>query len=112
MSSMMDEMQKTLARRRAKVDRGSEEPEDGRDKSASPGKADRQGGSESPKPGKRRTFGSVDIDQEIKVNGIDGNVSCTELEAVKQEILKEMRKEVNKAKQEIIEVIRAEISKR
>ena len=38
MSSMMDEMQKTLARRRAKVDRGSEEPEDGRDKSASPGK--------------------------------------------------------------------------
>lgn len=109
---MMDEMQKTLARRRAKVDRGSEEPEEGRDKSASPGKVERQGGSESPKPGKRRPFGS-DADQgEIKVNGLDGSVSSTELEAVKQEILREMRKEVNKAKQEIIDVIRSELSRR
>ena len=68
MASMMDEMQKTLARRRAKVDRGSEEPGDsdrqdggeGRrqelEKSSSPGKPfsqpGSQAGSESPKPGR------------------------------------------------------------
>ena len=42
MASMMDEMQKTLARRRAKVERGSEEPEEGREKSSSPGKVSSQ----------------------------------------------------------------------
>ena len=68
MASMMDEMQKTLARRRAKVDRSSEEPDSDRqdggegrrqelEKSCSPGKPfsqpGSQAGSESPKPGKR-----------------------------------------------------------
>ena len=65
---MMDEMQKTLARRRAKVDRSSEEPDSDRqdgdsgrrqelEKSSSPGKPfshpGSQAGSESPKPGRR-----------------------------------------------------------
>ena len=69
---MMDEMQKTLARRRAKVDRSSEEPDsdkqengvvgdrrqgDGGEKSSSPGKPfshpGSQAGSESPRPGER-----------------------------------------------------------
>ena len=80
MASMMDEMQKTLARRRAKVDRSSEEPDsdkqengvmgdrrqgDGGEKSSSPGKPlshpGSQAGSESPKPGRRRhsTRGSI-----------------------------------------------------
>ena len=77
---MMDEMQKTLARRRAKVDRSSEEPDSERqengerrgsdfpEKGSSPGKAisqpGSQAGSESPKPGRRRhsTRGSQDID--------------------------------------------------
>ena len=73
MASMMDEMQKTLARRRAKVDRGSEEPDsndsgdrrDGMEKAGSPGKPfsqpGSQAGSESPKPGRRRhsTRGSI-----------------------------------------------------
>ena len=69
MASMMDEMQKTLARRRAKVDRSSEEPDgerpeggEGRrqevEKSSSPGKPfsqpGSQAGSESPKPGRRQ----------------------------------------------------------
>lgn len=105
---MMDEMQKTLARRRAKVDRSSEEPDSDRqdgdsgrrqelEKSCSPGKPFSQpvsqAGSESPRP---------DI-----MNG-----SSSELEAMKQEILKEMRKEISKAKQEIIEVIRQEMSRR
>jgi len=108
MASMMDEMQKTLARRRAKVDRSSEEPDSDRqdgdsgrrqelEKSCSPGKPFSQpvsqAGSESPRP---------DI-----MNG-----SSSELEAMKQEILKEMRKEISKAKQEIIEVIRQEMSRR
>ena len=68
MASMMDEMQKTLARRRAKVDRSSEEPDSDRqdggegrrqelEKSSSPGKPfsqpGSQAGSESPKPGRR-----------------------------------------------------------
>ena len=60
---MMDEMQKTLARRRAKVDRSSEEPDSGeaadqsKEKGGSPGKpypvsgGGSQAGSESPKPG-------------------------------------------------------------
>ena len=73
---MMDEMQKTLARRRAKVDRSSEEPDSDRpdggegrrqeiEKSCSPGKPfsqpGSQAGSESPKPGRRRhsTRGSI-----------------------------------------------------
>ena len=63
MASMMDEMQKTLARRRAKVDRSSEEPDSGeaadqsKEKGGSPGKpypvsgGGSQAGSESPKPG-------------------------------------------------------------
>jgi len=108
MASMMDEMQKTLARRRAKVDRSSEEPDTDRpengerrgsdfpEKGSSPGKVisqpGSQAGSESPKP--------------------DGVSNNGDLEAVKQEILREMRKEIAKAKQEIIDVIRQELSRR
>merc|ERR1719150_2528918 len=67
MASMMDEMQKTLARRRAKVDRSSEEPDGEAErtnhyaeagsaatKGSSPGKNVPNAGSESPKPGRRR----------------------------------------------------------
>ena len=79
---MMDEMQKTLARRRAKVDRSSEEPDgerpeggEGRrqeiEKSSSPGKPfsqpGSQAGSESPKPG-RRQLRSVARQQSCFVN--------------------------------------------
>jgi len=144
---MMDEMQKTLARRRAKVDRSSEEPDsengerrgsDFPEKGSSPGKGisqpGSQAGSESPKPGRRRhsTRGSQDIDslsssmgnlgratslgaQEVGTENYvpDGvNGSGGDLEAVKQEILREMRKEIGKAKQEIIDVIRQELSRR
>ena len=77
---MMDEMQKTLARRRAKVDRSSEEPDSDKqdggaertEKSASPGKPysghSSQAGSESPKPGRRRhsTRGSICGDKEVR----------------------------------------------
>jgi len=114
---MMDEMQKTLARRRAKVDRSSEEPEGsversfgssvesgtteggprrgasqeaGQEKGVSPGQMSK--GSESPRP--------------------DTASGSSDLEAVKQEILREMRKEISKAKQEIIDVIRQELSRK
>jgi len=136
MASMMDEMQKTLARRRAKVDRSSEEPDSGeaadqgKEKGGSPGKpypvsgGGSQAGSESPKPGRRRhsTRGSVcgldtaDImSQSVgagpeSMNGTGGG--SAELEAMKQDILREMRKEIAKAKLEIIEVIRQEMSRR
>jgi len=108
MASMMDEMQKTLARRRAKVDRSSEEPDGEADrtnhyaeggsgmKGTSPGK--QNAGSESPKPETHAV--------------VNGNGSSGDLEVMKQEILREMRKEINKAKQEIIDVIRSELARR
>jgi len=111
MASMMDEMQKTLARRRAKVDRSSEEPDGEAErtnhyaeagsaatKGSSPGKNVPNAGSESPKPESHAV--------------VNGNGSSGDLEVVKQEILREMRKEINKAKQEIIDVIRLELSRR
>lgn len=46
------------------------------------------------------------------MNGTGVGDRGDELEAMKQEILREMRKEVNKAKLEIIEAIRTELSRR
>jgi hypothetical protein len=43
---------------------------------------------------------------------VNGNGSSGDLEVMKQEILREMRKEINKAKQEIIDVIRLELARR
>lgn len=89
---MMDEMQKTLARRRAKVDRGSEEPDSESGSSAAATTAADRRPSE---PGDRC---------EPLQHG--------DLELLKQEILREMRKEVEKAKLEIIEAIRMEFARR
>jgi len=126
---MMDEMQKTLARRRAKVDRSSEEPDGEADrptyaetggKGSSPGKST-AAGSESPKPGRRRHSRRSSQDFELMMRGESSggpeshsntNGTTGEMEAMKQEILREMRKEISKAKQEIIEVIRSEMSRR
>jgi enabled protein len=127
MASMMDEMQKTLARRRAKVDRQVDDEQNDRSKKSSSPSAGSDGGknnrgsnsgSESPKPARKR-FGSMADDLDIaKFNGeasgggSAGGISAEQLEAVKQEILDEMRKEVNKAKQEIIEAMRVELNRR
>lgn len=130
MTSMMDEMQKTLARRRAKVDRGSEEPEkspgpgvkngalENREKGASPGVG--KVGQESQEKGTSPGVGKGG--QENQEKGTSPGVSkgpdtyssfpSSELDAMKQEILREMRKEVNKAKQEIIDVIRQELARK
>jgi len=43
---------------------------------------------------------------------VNGNGSSGDLDLMKQEILREMRKEINKAKQEIIDVIRSELARR
>jgi len=132
MPSMMDEMQKTLARRRAKVDRGSEEPDDGSsdrrgsESTPSPGKP----GSESPK-GRGRSSQDLDAASTNGTNGSNGTNGGNgqtngigangmngvrggegDLEAMKQEILREMRKEIQTAKQEIIDVILAEMGRR
>ena len=74
-------------------------------------------GSESPKPGRRRFGSTADEIDVTKLNGMAENAinnatssgsggstaSNAELEAVKQEILREMRKEMAKMKQDIIE---------
>jgi len=41
-----------------------------------------------------------------------GGATSEQLEALKQEILREMRKEMTKMKQEIIEAVRMEINRR
>jgi len=46
------------------------------------------------------------------VNGLGDRVDSADLEAMKQEILREMRKEINKAKLEIIDAIKLELSRR
>lgn len=127
MASMMDEMQKTLARRRAKVDKGEDDDSGERknfEKGSSPtGKS--SSGSESPKPGRRRFGSTADEIDVTKLNGMAENAinnatsssnsttaSNAELEAMKQEILREMRKEMSKMKQDIIEAIRCEMNRR
>lgn len=129
MASMMDEMQKTLARRRAKVERGEDDDSSGPgsggrnfEKGSSPtGNKSSSSGSESPKPGRRRFGSTADEIDVTKLNGMAennasgaGGTSATnaELEAMKQEILREMRKEMAKMKQDIIEAIRCEMNRR
>jgi len=122
----MDEMQKTLARRRAKVENKQDEDDPscgGRlEKSSSPaGDSNKfrssnasNSGSESPKPARKR-FGSIENDLDVsRVNGdaSGGGATSEQLEALKQEILREMRKEMTKMKQEIIEAVRMEINRR
>ena len=118
MMSMMDEMQKTLARRREKTESESPSRASPAAKSGAAGTAgnsqNRKSGSESPKmpdgagSGARRRLGSVPDGS--AVNGDAGGGATTEqMEALKQEILREMRKEVDQMKKDIIEAIRTEM---
>lgn len=138
MASMMDEMAKTLARRRAQVEK--KEPDsidDGQsttrqrawEKSSTlPHKLSSSSnqnnnsatsnntslsGSESPKPSRKR-FGSASEETILKqINGDSFSLPSTmELESFKEEILREMRCEIAKAKQEIIEAIKSEFNRR
>ncbi|XP_055704970.1 protein enabled isoform X5 [Phlebotomus papatasi] len=141
MASMMDEMAKTLARRRAQAERKEPDSDDlnssrrpweksntlphklgnaaGGGNSSSPGSGGigsgnaSGGGPESPRP-QRKRFGSASEETILKqVNGDGLSLPLTaELDNIKAEILREMRIEINKAKQEIIEVIKSEFNRR
>ena len=90
-----------------------QEESSGRKESSPTGKS--SSGSESPKPGRRRFGSTADEIDVTKLNGMaenainnatsSGGTTATnaELEAMKQEILREMRKEMAKMKQDIIE---------
>ncbi|XP_033330818.1 ENAH actin regulator enabled [Megalopta genalis] len=120
MASMMDEMAKTLARRRAAVEK--KQPEQPQEPESSPDKKswDKNSsnnkfsnGAESPKSVRKR-FGSASEDTLLKVNGVNDGAVLTvqEMEAFKAEIIKEVRKEFQKMKQEIVDAVRAELSRR
>lgn len=135
MASMMDEMAKTLARRRAQAEKKEpDSTEDGQsntrqrawEKSSTlPHKLSSNqnnsatsnntslSGSESPKPSRKR-FGSASEETILKqINGDSFSLpSSMELESFKEEILREMRCEIAKAKQEIIEAIKSEFNRR
>lgn len=119
MASMMDEMAKTLARRRAACEKKEPDPavDDGQDKKQwdkSGGKL--SNGGESPKPGRKRFGSSSEENLVPKVNGInsgDASVgSIVDLDALKQEIVREMRQEMARLKQDLINVIKQELSRR
>ncbi|XP_058465506.1 protein enabled isoform X2 [Malaya genurostris] len=133
MASMMDEMAKTLARRRAQAEK--KEPDSNDD----PQSTSRQraweksstlphklsgsnqnntnssslSGSESPKPSRKR-FGSASEETILKqINGDSFSLpSSVELDNFKEELMREMRNEIAKAKQEIIEAIKSEFNRR
>ncbi|XP_075213473.1 uncharacterized protein LOC142319739 isoform X2 [Lycorma delicatula] len=122
MASMMDEMAKTLARRRAAAEKkdvtdpaGQDTQENSSDKKLWSGVAggklasgNANGCESSPKP-TRKQLGSSSEESLPKVNGDTG---LSELETFKQDILREMRKEFNKMKQEIIDAVKVELSRR
>nr|CAH7755128.1 unnamed protein product [Callosobruchus chinensis] len=121
MASMMDEMAKTLARRRAQVEKKVPD-KDEEDKKAAiwektntlPGNTSKHN-AESPKSVRKR-FGSASEETILKVNGLSEvsalSVGPTELDTLKNEIVKEVRKEISKMKQEIIDAIKSELNRR
>ncbi|XP_066256562.1 protein enabled isoform X1 [Euwallacea similis] len=120
MASMMDEMAKTLARRRAAVEKKVPDKEDEDKKAAMwektntlPSNTSKFGG-ESPKSVRKR-FGSASEETILKVNGLsDGGIAIgpTEMESLKNEIVKEVKKEIAKMKQDIIDAIKTELNRR
>ncbi|KAK0168894.1 hypothetical protein PV327_002654 [Microctonus hyperodae] len=122
MASMMDEMAKTLARRRAAVEKKQPEqppePESSPDKkswdkSNSTNNKFSNGGGESPKSARKR-FGSASEDTLLRVNGVNEGALLTaqEMEAFKVEIIKEVRKEFAKMKTEIVEALKGDLNRR
>ncbi|XKL63614.1 hypothetical protein PGB90_005978 [Kerria lacca] len=113
MASMMDEMAKTLARRRAAVEK--KEPENTSEENTLNDKKswnnkNNSNGCESPKP-VRKQFMTSSEELTTKVNGEVMPISG-DLENLKQEIIREMKKEVTRMKQEIIDAIKIELGRR
>lgn len=126
MASMLDEMAKTLARRREKqktnpMADGDNDTRDKWEKSNTlPHKissSSQSGGTSlADSPKSRKRFGSASEEQILKqVNGNEFTLpssSSFDMEAFKAEILKEIRSEIAKAKKEIIEAIKVEFNRR
>jgi len=130
MANMMDEMQKTLAKRRQRVEVANTEDklkiknghaEDGplkHFKDHTPAKFNIKRLFDSPKLNTSASLSKLEVVSgnrglELVKNREVNKVGTTtvELEAVKQEILQEMREEISKAKLEIIDMIRQELSR-
>ncbi|XP_057651368.1 protein enabled isoform X2 [Diorhabda carinulata] len=121
MASMMDEMAKTLARRRAAVEKKVPDNVEDEKKAAIWEKTNTlpsntsKFNSESPK-GVRKRFGSASEETILKVNGLSEvgglSVGPTEMESLKNEIVKEVKKEIAKMKQEILDAIKSELNRR
>ncbi|XP_076315385.1 uncharacterized protein LOC143227899 isoform X3 [Tachypleus tridentatus] len=121
-AGLMDEMTKTLARRRAQVENNPNSQDGEATTPSSEGKRswERQSSlngvspglgnsSESPIHGRSRSLQESLGDGDLsRAYGIDS----LEVDKLKQEILTEIRKDINKMKQEIIEVIRQEFNRR
>jgi enabled protein len=119
MASMMDEMAKTLARRRAAVEKKNPDKDEEEKKAmwektnTLPSNTSKF--SESPKSIRKR-FGSASEETILKVNGLSEvsglSLGPTELESLKNEIVKEVKKEISKMKQDIIDAIKSELNRR
>ncbi|XP_022249230.1 ena/VASP-like protein isoform X2 [Limulus polyphemus] len=120
-AGLMDEMTKTLARRRAQVENNPNSQDGEATTPSSEGKRswERQSSfngfspglgssSESPIHGRRSLQESLGDGDMSRAYGIDS----VDVDKLKQEILTEIRKDINKMKQEIIEVIRQEFNRR
>jgi enabled len=127
MSSMLDEMAKTLARRREKQKtQGGDGDVDAMKKSNTlPHKISNSnsqtisGGNSSSladSPKSRKRFGSASEEQILKqVNGSEFSLPSSasfDVESFKAEIIKEIRSEIAKAKKEIIDAIKVEFNRR
>ncbi|KAK2154579.1 hypothetical protein LSH36_264g01019 [Paralvinella palmiformis] len=124
-NDIMTEMARKLKERKAKAEGVPEEgdlPGTDTKKSwlnSSNGNGTKLNGSESPKPSRSRRFQSLTGQETFHSNGqsaagsiVGAAPSNNDLEALKNELLVEMRKEIQKAKIEIIEAIKSEFNRR
>ncbi|CAH1642417.1 unnamed protein product [Spodoptera littoralis] len=137
LSCMMNEMARTLARRRAHLDRAEESSADNSVNStpmktwersatlphrlpaacngnASNSETNAQQQPQSPRSVRKR-FGSASEETILKqVNGGNegGCVSAAEWDAFKQEMMREMRQQLNQIKKEILDAMKAEFARR
>ncbi|CAH0381572.1 unnamed protein product [Bemisia tabaci] len=123
MASMLDEMTRTLARRRAAVEKTQTDVvqvsiftclvvnfyvSTTGDAKKSWNSPNSKSGCESPKPVRKQLANSSE--ELVGCGKVNGSVS--ELESLKQEILKEMKKEISRMKQDIIDAIKIELNRR
>lgn len=108
LASMMDEMTRTLARRRAQAENSTDQESSsaGRPNSSNSVSPNKASGIESPQFSHRAHLDSSGED--VKSQAMD----TFDMEKMKQEILCEIKKELNKMKQDIIDAIRVELNRR